>query len=179
VLEARSSGGSPDSVPAMRLPIALGLSLVVGLGGAAGCRTGGTEMKIPRRPSRQVEELVRTAKASELVFVGTVLSTGEPPSYSSGMIPAYQEVTYRVGEVLKGRVAQAEVTVSHVVVEDSATAEPGDVPELSRSLFAKGNRLLVFAVRGPEDAWVGWNDLGGAVPYNADALRSIRSGLAD
>jgi len=127
-------------------------------------------------PSPRTPDLVAIAKASDLVFVGTVVQRGAPPSFWSGRIPAYQAVTYRLDDLLKGPALRGKVVVEHLVVGGSATAEPGDTPALSATMFAAGSRLLVFATRADE-RWVGWNDVCGAVPYDAKVVASVRAAL--
>jgi hypothetical protein len=126
----------------------------------------------------QAPDFVAIAKTSDLVFVGTVLERGAPPGFWSGRVPAYQTLKYRVDDVLKGSVEHEEVAIDHLVVGGTATAEPGDVPALSASLFAVGSRVLVFAVSANE-RWVGWNDVCGAVPYDAEVVARVRAALHD
>jgi hypothetical protein len=135
-------------------------------------QTGGAEAS-PKAPN-----LVAIAKASDLVFVGTVLDRGTPPSFWSGRVPAYQKVGYKVEEILKGPAGGGQIGVDHLVVGGSTTAEPGDKPALSSSMFAVGSRLLVFAVSADE-RWVGWNEVCGAVPYDADVVARVRQGLSN
>src|SRR5687767_7374990 len=93
------------------------------------------------------EDLLKQAiQENELIFVGSVLDVGDPPSYWSGYFPAYQTVRYKTETLVKGSVTDPQINVDHVVVQNSKTAESGDTPGLSRKMFLTGAKIIVFAV---------------------------------
>jgi hypothetical protein len=56
--------------------------------------------------------------------------------------------------------------VRHAVVQDSPTAQPGDAPGLSCSLFAPGSRLIVLAVQHAIGTLFAPSEHFGALPYS-------------
>ena len=120
------------------------------------------------------ERILEAAKKHDLIFVGSVLSVGPAPQHWSGRFPAYQEVRYRVEEVVKGTPPGAEITVRHVVVKGGATAVAGDQPGLSPDLFKKGARLLVMAQKTLDGLWASTDERSGAVAESAELVKKVR-----
>lgn len=121
------------------------------------------------------EQLAELSRKSDLVFIGLVAEVGAPPAYWSGRVPAYQRVTYTVEEVLKGAPLQ-QVSVDHIVVMGSKTAEPGEEPGLSRRLFHKDAKLLVF-VQTEDGNRRCLDEDRGAVAYTPGTLANVKKAL--
>ena len=114
----------------------------------------------------------------ELIFVGTVEMVGMPPKRWSGTLEACQPVRFRVDETIQGTYLDGHIVVSYPVVRGSATAEPGDVPSLSRRLFATGSRLLVLAVEDPPTLRFIGSEHFGALPYSLLLAQRMREAAA-
>jgi hypothetical protein len=112
----------------------------------------------------------------ELIFVGTVESVGPPPPHWSGMLPAYQEVHYRVDQAIKGETGPQMVAI-HPVVRDSPTAEPGNVPRLSCQLFHCGATLLVMGVAHSGGLCCVASEHFGAMPYSRLLVERMRAAI--
>jgi hypothetical protein len=119
----------------------------------------------------------RPDQSRELIFVGTVESIGPPPDHWRGPLASYQEVRYRVEETIKG-IAGPRLLVIHTVVKGSPTAEPGDVPGLSSSLFFGGARLLVMGVEHAGGWCYAPSEYFGAMPYSRLLVEKIRAASA-
>lgn len=93
-----------------------------------------------------MEGLKDNYQKAEAVFVGQVIAMDQSPASWSGTLAVYQSVSYRVLRTLKGHVgAQGDqVAVRHLLAQGSPTADEQE-PRLRASLFAPGQRLLVFA----------------------------------
>lgn len=114
----------------------------------------------------------------ELIFVGTVEMVGMPPKRWSGTLEACQPVRFRVDETIQGTYLDAHIVVSYPVVRGSATAEPGDVPSLSKRLFAAGSRLLVLAVEDSLTLRFIGSEHFGALPYSLLLVERMRDAAA-
>ena len=114
----------------------------------------------------------------EVIFVGTVESVGSPPALWRGPCAAYQEVCYRVDQTIKGERIGPRLVVIHPVVRDSPTAEPGDVPGLSRCLFTCGATLLVMGVAHPGGLCHATSEVFGAMPYSRLLAEQLRAFVA-
>ncbi len=75
------------------------------------------------------------ASDADLIFVGTITEIGTAPLFWSGIALSLQDVTYTVDSVIKGSYLSSEITVSHVLVDESYLAAD-DAPGLSTTLFA-------------------------------------------
>jgi hypothetical protein len=114
----------------------------------------------------------------ELIFVGTVEVIGVPPRRWSATLEAYQAVRFRVDDTIRGSYRDSHIVVSYPVVRDSATAEPGDAPSLSRRLFSPGSRLLVLAVEDPLTLRFIGSEHFGALPYSLLLVERMREAAA-
>lgn len=123
-------------------------------------------------------ELDRASRRSEMVFLGFVEALGAAPPCWTGLLASFQEVTYRVDEVLAGESAETGIVVRHLVVRNSPTAEPGDSPGLSAELFSRGALLLVMAIRDRAGRWVSTSERFGALPASTEAVAQVRGALA-
>ena len=115
---------------------------------------------------------------SELIFVGRVESVDDPPALWSGYFPSYQQVHYVLEEAIKGE-AESPLAVSHAVVRNSPTAEPGGRPGLATSLFAKGARLVVMGMMTPDGRCVAASEHFGAMPYSVLLVEEVRAADAE
>jgi hypothetical protein len=86
---------------------------------------------------------------SEVILVVKIVEVKSPPSFWSGVMPAIQQVRYKVLRTIKGSTPHNEITVRHFVVRNSLTADRTS-PRLSPRLFAPGSRLLLFLRRSRE-----------------------------
>lgn len=114
----------------------------------------------------------------ELIFVGTVEVVGVPPKRWSGTLESYQAVRLRVDDTIQGTYLDNHIVVSYPVTRGSATAEPGDVPSLSKRLFAVGSRLLVLAVEDPLTLRFIGSEHFGALPYSLLLVERMRDAAA-
>ena len=122
-------------------------------------------------------DLRELAQKSDLVFVGTVRSVGRAPIDWSGYGNTYQTVQYKVERVFKGENTQAEISIDHVVVYGSKTAQPGDTPGLSTDLFAPNAKLLVSARKSQSGAYKSLSDNYGAMPATETLLKKMEAAL--
>jgi hypothetical protein len=122
---------------------------------------------------QEQERLQRITQKSDLIFIGTIIDAGTPPKEWSGCFSSYQTVRYKVEQVLKGQYGTPEISVDHIVVHGSKTAEPGETPKLSTAIFYPGASLIVSALRPDADRWTSLNEVIGAVPNSADWLRRV------
>ena len=93
---------------------------------------------------------------AELIFTGTITAVGTAPGFWSGIAWSTQAVTYTIDSVIKGTYTEATITLYHVLVEGSRQA--GSDAGLSPTIFAVGNRLIVFAIQNPDEVspGAGW-----------------------
>lgn len=93
---------------------------------------------------------------AELIIVGTITALGTAPDMWSGIVWSTQGVTYNVDSVLKGSLADASITVYHLVVDD--TRQSSDAPGLDSTIFAVGNKLIVTIKQNPNlvNLGTGW-----------------------
>jgi len=124
------------------------------------------------------ESLQQFVRKSDLVFVGVLLSLGKPPLYWSGGSNAYQTAKYKVERILKGQYGASEISIDHVLVWGSRTAESGETPGLSRNLFAVNSRLIVGARRADSGIWKALDEDYGALPATDEWIRKINSALS-
>lgn len=129
-----------------------------------------------RRALRETERLAELCQQSNLIFVGTVVDSGEPPTFWSGRLPAYQMVSYEVEEILKGTEIP-KIAVHHIVVKDSKTATSGNEPSLSPDLFRKGSKLIVFAEKADDGTWRCLDEEIGALKYSDESYQKIKNSL--
>jgi hypothetical protein len=122
---------------------------------------------------QEQERLQRVTQNSDLIFIGTIIDAGTPPNEWSGYFSSYQTVRYKVQQILKGKNEATEISVDHVVVHGSKTAEPGETPKLATGIFYPGASLIVSAVRSDADHCKSLNEVIGAVPNSADWLRRV------
>jgi hypothetical protein len=107
---------------------------------------------------------------ANLIAVGTVQALGPPPGMWSGLVAAYQEVTYRPVTYLKvvppwlPRWDRLEVL--HPVVALSRTADP-EHPRLRADLFHPGAELVLF-LRDENGRWAAMEENYGAVPLTPE-----------
>lgn len=115
------------------------------------------------------------ARGSERIFVGSVEQLGPAPAHWSGYFASYQEVRYRVDETVKGVFPDRQLVVTHLVVKNSPTAEPGDIPGLSCKLFSSGASLLVMGVKDSLGGWSSPSERFGAMPYSTELMERVRA----
>lgn len=111
----------------------------------------------------------RAATAAHVVFEGEVRALGPTPGVWSGRFAAYQTVTYRVTKIVsdpgKRLSADAEVTVQHVLVAGSETADVQ--PQLRPALVAVGATVIVLANLN-DGRWTGLDEHHGIVAADAE-----------
>lgn len=136
--------------------LALLVAVTVGCGNDA-ARTPTPTPTAPAKP-----QLAAAMRAADAAWVGEVLEVGAAPGFWSGRFAVYQEVTYQPTRMLldrEGRLAGvARVTVRHVIVGNSATADTE--PRLRPELAAVGATVLVLA-RWRADHWEGVDEHAG------------------
>ena len=110
------------------------------------------------------ESLRKLVQQNELIFIGSVLAMEKPPKSWSGFFLSYHTVKYKIEKILKGQYGSPQISVDHVVVSGSRTAQPGDTPGLSPTLFAVGSRLIISAQKADNGIWKDLDDEFGALP---------------
>lgn len=80
---------------------------------------------------------------SDLILIGKVIRIGKPPSYWSGLLPAFQEVRYQVRGVLKGKYAGQFINVRHPIVMGTKYVD-SRTPALKTDFFKIGRTLVLF-----------------------------------
>ncbi|HSE41654.1 MAG TPA: hypothetical protein VLH08_12905 [Acidobacteriota bacterium] len=133
------------------------------------------EKQISSGAFKEQERLQRITQESDLIFVGTVIEVGPPPKDWSGYMSSYQTVRYKIEQILKGQYDAPEISIEHIVVHGSKTAEPGETPKLSTAIFYPGASLIVSAGRPDVNRWTSGNEVIGAVPNSADWLRRVEA----
>lgn len=88
------------------------------------------------------------AKSADVIVVAVSQGTADSPGFWSGYVPATRQVVYVPEQWLKGTLQTSPLkigtfTVEHLVVRGTATADDNE-PKLNESLFAKGNKLILF-----------------------------------
>ncbi len=131
------------------------------------------EKQIGSAALKEQERLQRITKESDLIFIGTVVEVGTPPNDWSGYFSSYQTVRYNVNQVLKGQHSAPEISIDHIVVHGSKTAEHGETPKLAATIFYPGASLIVSALRPDTDHCKSLNEVIGAVPNSAEWLRRV------
>jgi hypothetical protein len=121
--------------------------------------------------------LIDMIKQSDLVFVGMMVSLGKPTTHWSGNSNGYQPVQYQVEKILKGRYEASTITVEHILVYGSRTAQEGETPHLSRGLFAEKSKLIISAQKTADGAWKSLNEELGALPANDEWMRKFQATL--
>jgi hypothetical protein len=117
----------------------------------------------------------RPGERRDLIFVGVVEAIGPAPRAWSGHLCSYQEVVYRVEQTITGESPGRLIAVRHAVVRGSPTAEPGDAPALSASLFTPGARLVVMAVRDAFGPWFAPSEHFGAMRHSRLLEEQLRA----
>ncbi len=131
------------------------------------------EKQIGSAALKEQARLQRITKESDLIFIGTVVEVGTAPKDWAGYASSYQTVRYKVEQIVKGQYGTPEISVDHIVVHGSKTAEPGETPKLATSIFYPGASVIVSAVRSDADHWKSLNEVIGGVPNSADWLRRV------
>ena len=130
-----------------------------------------------RMPAITAETLRSVAAESDVIFIGTAMSLGKAPAAWSGFGSAFQTVNYKVEKLLKGQFAQPEISVYHIVVADSLTADHGDTPRLSPALFAAQAKLIVSAQKTQDGIWKSLSEDQGALPASPEFLEKMEAAL--
>jgi hypothetical protein len=133
-----------------------------------------TNLPLARTEEQYLKDLAET---SDLIFVGVVLNLGKPPLFWSGHSNSYQSARYKVEKLLKGKHEAPEISVDHVLVYESSTAQQGETPHLSRTLFGVNSRLIVSAHKTTRGEWKALNEEYGALPATEEWLQKINTAL--
>jgi len=93
-------------------------------------------------------DLGAMAKSADVIVIAISNGTVGSPGFWSRYTPATQQVSYTPDQWLKGTLQTSPLkigtfTVEHDVVYETATAD-GNEAKLKESLFAKGNKLILF-----------------------------------
>lgn len=123
------------------------------------------------------EALKEQIQASDLVFIGAVVSMGKPPVGWSGFGNTYQAVNYKIDRILKGSYHEPEISILHVLVFGSLTAQEGEQSALSPELFAIKSKLIVSAQKTDKGQWKSLFENYGALPATQEWIRKIESAL--
>lgn len=124
----------------------LGLVMVLVIVGS--CGGAGTATQFDSQDLNDNSTEIQTnANNAELVFVGAITAIGTAPGFWSGIAMSTQAVTYDVESVLKGSYTEATITINHLVVDGTRQADDDEAATagLTSSIFAVGNRLIVFS----------------------------------
>ncbi|MCI0413689.1 hypothetical protein L0222_12925 [bacterium] len=132
-----------------------------------------TNLPLARTEEEYLKDMTET---SDLVFIGVVVGLGKPPLFWSGHSNAYQAARYKIEKILKGKYDAPEISVDHVLVYESSTAQPGETPHLSRALFATNSQLIVSA-NNTSKGWKSLNEEYGALPANEEWLQKIKAAM--
>ncbi len=117
--------------------------------------------------------LAELCKSATGAWVATVVSVGPPPAFFSGRAAAYQNVTYSVQQTLKGPPMTEQITVAHLVVKGSSTAEPGELPMLSKKAFRVGAQLVVIAEKDDSKHWICMDEVLGAAQPSPEWISKV------
>jgi hypothetical protein len=117
------------------------------------------------------------SKEMDLIFVGTVVSVGNPPHGWSGYGGSYQTVTYKIEKIFKGKYESPQISVQHILVYGSNTADKGEKPGLSSELFAVNAKLIVSAQKTDDGKWKALSEDASALPATAEWLRKMESAI--
>ena len=123
------------------------------------------------------KNLQRLVRESDIVMIGSVISIGEPPDGWSGFANSYQMVTYKVEKVLKGNYKEPEISILHIVVSGSLTAQEGETSSLSSELFAPKSKLIVCAQKTDSGDWKSLAENYGALPATPEWTKKIEAAL--
>jgi len=126
---------------------------------------------------QEEERLQRVTQKSDLIIIGTIVDLGPAPKDWSGYTSSYQTVRYKIEKIVKGQYGASEISVDHIVVFGSRTAQPGETPGLSDVVFSPGTKLIVSAQRYDSSKWKSLNEVIGGVPYSAGWLQKVEAYL--
>jgi hypothetical protein len=87
---------------------------------------------------------------SDYVLIGKVISIDPAPRTWSGIVWVPQKVKYKLIKNLKGEIVEKKINVTHYVVKNTLTADK-EFPQLSPSLFSKGNLIILFLSKTTEN----------------------------
>ncbi|MCH9662064.1 MAG: hypothetical protein K0U66_00210 [Gammaproteobacteria bacterium] len=98
----------------------------------------------------KMRSLSEIAEAAQLIFVGEVVELGSPPHFESSMVLPFQEVTYRIDEVLKADPRQeslnTEIKVHHFLLRGARnTVVINGVLQLPPECYSVGPKIIVMA----------------------------------
>jgi hypothetical protein len=138
------------------------------------------DKKTQSKPLAMSEEdsLKALAKKNNLIFIGSLMELGNPPNDWSGCGNSYQRAKYKIVRLIKGQYGASEISVDHVVVYGSKTAQAGETPELSRSMFSPNNELIVFARKTDSGHWRDTSEDLGVLPATEEWQQKVEHALS-
>jgi len=168
------------------------VGLVVALVIVGSCGGSGTATQFDSQDlNDNSAEIQSNADNAGLVFTGTITAIGTAPGFWSGIAMSTQAVTYDVDEVLKGSYSESSITINHLVVDGTRQADDADAETagLSSSVFAVGNRLIVFSKQNTEYVSLGSDYEGpeyidvdanyGTIPYSSQNQSVVEGMIAN
>ncbi len=136
-----------------------------------------SEKQNPPLAMTEEESLKDLVKRNNLIFIGSLLELGKPPNDWSGCGNAFQSAKYKIVRIIKGQYGASEISVEHVVVYGSKTAQPGETPGLLSSMFSPNNELIVFARKTDSGKWKDTNEVHGALPATDEWQQKVEAAL--
>jgi hypothetical protein len=124
------------------------------------------------------DALKDVVKTNQLIFVGALLELGPQPNDWSGYASAFQNARYKIVRIMKGAYGASEISVNHIVVYGSKTAQAGETPGLSSSLFSPNNELIVFAKKTESGQWKDTDEILGTLPATDQWVRKVEIALS-
>ena len=131
--------------------------------------------KVASSAAKEEERLQRITHKNDLIFIGVVTDIGPAPQNWAGYNSSYQFVRYPIEKAIKGEHSSTEISVEHVVVFGSKTAQQAETPGLSKKIFYPGAKLIVSAQKVSFDQWKSLNEVIGAVPFSPDWLKRVEA----
>ena len=89
----------------------------------------------------------------------------------------FKALNIRSCRIIKGQYGASEISVEHVVVYGSKTAQPGETPGLLSSMFSPNNELIVFARKTDSGKWKDTNEVHGALPATDEWQQKVEAAL--
>ena len=135
------------------------------------------EKQNPPLAMTEEESLKDLVKRNNLIFIGSLIELGKPPNDWSGCGNSFQSAKYKILRIIRGQYGASEISVEHVVVYGSKTAQPGETPGLSSSMFSPNNELIVFAKKTDSGRWKDTNEVYGALPATDEWQKKVESAI--
>jgi hypothetical protein len=110
------------------------------------------------------ERIKNNALSAQMIINAEISSIDASSGVWSGCGVSRQQVNYKVIGVLKGSYSQSNISVNHLLVNNSRHAD-NDLVCLSPTIFSPGNKLIIF-IRQVDNEYEDFDEDYGTIPYS-------------